>query len=168
MPPNPFWVRAFDMVKIIRSLRELDIAQLKNVYAESLNSGKDLLAAQQDFYGELMHFFKESAAYYAVLQSEGDYVAALRVEPYRDGLIVAGLETAPAHRRKGYAKKLLSAVVQQMPSGFMIYSHVDKKNDPSIAVHLACGFERKLEHAVFLDGSVSPNFCTFIKETPAQ
>ena len=156
------------MVKIIRSLRDLDIAQLKNVYAESLNCGKDLLAAQQDFYGELAHFFKEPSAYYAILQSEGDYVAALRVEPYRDGVIIAGLETAPTHRRMGYAKKLLSAVVQQMPSGVMIYSHVDKKNQPSISVHAACEFERKLEHAVFLDGSVSTKFCTFIKITPAQ
>lgn len=146
------------MVKIIRSLKDMDVRQLMDLYAE----------AEQDFYTSLLDFYSEPEAYYAVWQVEGKYLSAVRVEPYRDGWIVAGLQTAQNERNKGYAQKLLMGVLQKMPTDSKVYSHVDKRNATSIAVHLACGFEKILDHAVYLDGSVFTSSYTFLKNIPAR
>lgn len=151
------------MVKIISSKKNLDISRLEAVYAGSLSS----LSALQDFYMDTDGFFKEPLAYYCVWEEKDEYVSALRIEPYKDGWLVAGLETVPNQRNKGYAKALLSGVLQQMPENVTVYSHIEKGNAPSIAVHTACGFCIHLEHAVFLDGSVSEKSYTFITKTPA-
>lgn len=151
------------MVKIITSRNDLEISQLEHVYAGSLND----LSAFQDFYTDIDGFFKEPMAYYCVWVVNDKYMSALRVEPFRDGWLIAGLETAPNQRGKGYAKALLTAVLQKMPEKSTVYSHIDKGNVSSIAVHTACGFCKHLAHAVFLDGSVSANTYTFITKTPA-
>lgn len=145
------------MVRIIRSLKDLNVRQLMDLYG----------ATEQDFYTSLIDFYSEHDAYYAVLLVDGRYLSAVRVELYRDGWIVAGLQTAHNERNKGYAKRLLTGVLQQMPKGCKVYSHVDKRNAPSFAVHVACGFEKILDHAVYLDGSVSTNALTLMMKTPA-
>ena len=80
------------------------------------------------------------------------YFSALRLEPYEDGLLLEALETAPAHRRKGYAEKLIRAVQAEFLQ--KIYSHVSKKNTASLAVHQKCGFRQVLDYAKYIDGSV--------------
>ena len=101
----------------------------------------------------------------AVWAPEGAYQAVLRLEPYADGLLLSGLETAPGSRRRGFAKALIEAVVEKLDNDgkTIVYSHVDKQNFASLAVHASCGFERTKEYAVYSDGSVLHSSCTFCK-----
>lgn len=164
------------MLKIIHSLRDLDFDQLMQVYEEGnrengrdnypmLSTAEQLLAAQQDFYAFLQAFFKEKHAFYAVWEVEDEYKAALRLEPFLDGLLLEALETKPSERRKGYAQELINGVASylQILQHQKIYSHIHKKNTPSIAVHIACGFKNILPYARYIDGSVLHSNCTYLK-----
>ena len=157
------------MLHIVRSMKELNFAQLMEVYAESnrengdefyphMPEGQRLLQAEQDFYQYLREsFFKTEGAYYALWEQDGRYVCALRIEPYKDGVLLEALETAPEHRCRGYAKQLMEAVLAGEKK---VYSHVGKKNGPSLRVHEKCGFRRILEQAMYIDGSVNGKCCT--------
>lgn len=160
------------MLYIARTLKELNFSALMEVYSEGnrenarekypeLPEGWGLLRAEQDFYLYLQDsFFRTSGAVYAVWVEDKKYVSALRLEPYKDGLLLEALETAPAYRRKGYAETLIRAA---LPEG-KIYSHVHKKNEPSLKLHEKCGFRRISEQAVYIDGSVNSRCCTLCRE----
>ena len=167
------------MLTIVKSMRELNIGQLMAVYEESnLENGQEfypempqnqqILHAEQDFYQYLREcFFKTEGARYAIWSVNGSYVSALRLEPYQDGLLLEALETAPSHRRKGYAAALIKATLQQLDNE-KVYAHIHKKNIASLATHKSCGFCRILEHAVYIDGSVRSNSCTLCYEKTAH
>ena len=164
------------MLYIARSLSQLDFSLLMAVYEEgnrengenlypNLSEGQRLLQAEQDFYQYLRHdFFVTPGAYYAIWQEKGEYVSALRMEPYKDGVLLEGLETNPEYRRQGFAEKLLRAA---LPKEKKVYSHVDKGNAASLCIHEKCGFCRVLEHAVYIDGSVNGKCCTLCFENGA-
>lgn len=153
-------------------LREVNFRQLMEVYEEgNMENARDfypnvpdhqkLMVAEQAFYQYLQEvFFRTPGAVYALWVVDGKYVSALRLEPYQDGLLLEALETAPDQRRKGYARELICSVLEKMGDA-KIYSHVAKRNQASLAVHKSCGFHRVLEHAVYADGSVMLNHCTF-------
>ena len=147
------------MLKICRSYWELNIHQLLAVCAQTLEAESvNYFQAEQDFCDYLREdFFSADNALYALWSLEGRYVSALRIESYRDGYLLSGLETAPQDRRKGYAKCLIEAVCREY---IPIYSHVHKKNAASIALHQACGFVPVLDYGVLLDGTVSYNYLT--------
>jgi len=161
------------MLRIARSITELNFTHLMEVYAESnrengeefypeMPEGQRLLQTEQDFYQYLREsFFKTQGAYYALWVEKGVYVSALRIEPYKDGVLLEALETAPEHRRKGYAKQMVTAVLAGEKK---VYSHVGKRNLPSLRVHEACGFCRISEQAVYIDGSVNAKCCTLCFE----
>ena len=163
----------------ITSMKELNFGQLMAVYEEGnrengqefwpeLPEGQQIHLAEQDFYQYLREsFFPAEEAVYAVWSVNGKYVSALRLEPYQDGLLLEALETAPEHRRKGYAAALLRAVLEQRQN-IKIYAHIHKKNTPSLRTHESCGFHRILDHAVYIDGSVRSNSCTLCYETASQ
>lgn len=160
------------MLHIADKLGELNFRQLMDVYEEgNLENAAEfysrepqnqwLLLAEQAFHQYLREcFFLTEGARCCMWIVNGRYVSALRLEPYRDGLLLEALETLPTERRKGYAAALIKAVLAQHP-GETIYSHVGKKNIASIKTHESCGFHRILEHAVYADGSVLQNCCTF-------
>jgi len=152
------------MLIIARSLRQLHFGKLMDVYAESNSVGsKSLLQAEQDFYAYLQEsFFCDPDAFYAVWEDDGSYKAALRMEPYKDGLILTGLETVSSERRKGYATLLIRSVLQWLAQqgSITVYSHINKANKASLAVHRVCGFQKLLDHAVYIDGSVLRNSVT--------
>ena len=160
------------MLCIVKSLRELDFRQLMDVYEEgNLENaaelwpgepdGQLLLMAEQSFHQYLREcFFPTEGAYYCVWVENDRYVSALRLEPYKDGLLLEALETKPSERRRGYAAALLKAVLQEVGEK-KVYSHVGKRNTASLRTHEKCGFRRILEHAVYADGSVMTNHCTF-------
>lgn len=165
------------MLQIITSPAKLDFGQIMQVYQQSIQiSGKEnyphmdenpqILEAEQDFYLYLKTFLRERENVCAVWLLEGKYVSALRVEPYRDGVLIAGLETAPAFRGKGCAKELLSATLGYLKEKQCnkIYSHIHKDNVPSIRTHLACGFVRVADHCVYIDGSADSKSYTYIYE----
>ena len=163
------------MLRTVKTLRELDFGALMAVYAEGnrdntrdqypdLPELQGILQAEQDFYQYLREvFFPTSGAVYAVWQVDGQYVSALRLEPYRDGLLLEALETAPDQRGKGYAFALVQEVMTRLVPG-KLYSHVHKRNIPSLKLHEKLGFQRISEQAAYIDGSVNDRCCTLCKE----
>lgn len=159
------------MLRILHTMKELDFAKLMAVYEESNRENgaenypdeplfRQLFLQEENFYQYLQQvFFVTHGAVCAVWEETGEYRAALRLEPYKDGLLLEALETAPAYRRKGYARQLIQAIQAQF-SEEKIYSHVHKRNAPSLAIHEACGFQRISEQATYIDGSVNSRCCT--------
>ena len=121
---------------------------------------RQLALAEADAYGELQEFFRQPGAVQYIWQENGRYVAALRLESHRDGLLLTGLTTAPADRSRGYATALLSAVLERRDGP--VYSHIDNTNRASIRVHEKCGFVRMLDTAILLDGSASSRMGTYL------
>lgn len=163
------------MLKVVRSMKELEFSKLMAVYEEgNLENGRNrwrlepecrqIMLAEQDFHSYLCQvFFRTKDAVYLVWQEGDEYVSALRLEPYRDGLLLAALETAPRQRRKGYAGLLVRSALEQY-AGVKVYSHVDKKNTASRRTHESCGFRKVLDHAVYADGSVLHSSVTYCHE----
>lgn len=161
------------MLKLATSQKDISFSSLMDIYIEgNLENGEDrwpdlpedrrLLLAEQDFYDYLHEtFFHTPGAIYAIWEEAGKYLSALRLEPYKDGLLLEALETAPGQRRRGYAEKLIRAV-QHRTGGTKIYSHVHKSNVPSLMIHEKCGFRRIMEYAVYIDGSFNHRCCTMI------
>lgn len=162
------------MLKIIEKMCDLDSTQLMAVYSESnLENGRwrfpdlpedeQIRKAESGFLTYLREdFFGQKNAIYAVWEVERQYRSALRIEPYRDGLLLEALETAPAERRKGYAESLVRAVLcyLQQTEFTAVYSHVSKRNVQSLSVHRKCGFRRVSDTAAYIDGTVTNNACT--------
>ena len=163
------------MLILARSLRDFSFSKLMDVYIEGnmenaeecwpeLDDGQKLLRAEQEFYQYLTDvFFRTPEAVYAIWEERGNYISALRLEPYRDGRLLEALETAPSRRRQGYGVQLIKAVQEQFPNQ-RIYSHVGKKNVASLRVHEKCGFRRISEYAAYIDGSVNQRACTLCWE----
>ena len=111
---------------VAKKIHELAFGKLMEVYEEgNLKNGRELYPeesesrqialAEQDFYQYLQQvFFRTTGAVYYILEEGGRYISALRLEPYRDGMLLEALETAPNQRRKGYAAKLLRAALEQV------------------------------------------------------
>lgn len=163
------------MLRIAKKMNDFSFGKLMEVYKEgNLENGQELwpdepqgrqiALAEQEFHSYLQQvFFKTEGAAYLFWEENGCYVSALRLEPYRDGLLLEALETAPEHRKLGYAARLVSAAVDHV-SGVRIYSHVGKKNLPSLRTHDQCGFRKLLDYAVYADGSVNDRCCTLCHE----
>ena len=161
------------MLIIANNRGKLHFSQLMAVYEEGnrengaefwpeLPEYQQILNAENEFFQYLQEvFFARSDAVYCILEQNGKYVSALRLEPYKDGLLLEALETAPGHRRCGYGRKLIQAVLEQYGDQ-KIYSHVSKRNLPSLRIHETCAFQRILEYAVYVDGSVNRRSCTFL------
>ena len=117
------------MLKIVNSMNQLDFSKLMYVYSEgNTQNGAELYPhltiesqireAELDFYRYLNDiFFRIADAFYAVLESNNHYLAALRMEPYRDGWILCALETTPSERNRGHAAELINSVKNHLPQG---------------------------------------------------
>ncbi len=155
------------MLIIARQIRDLDFSQLMDVYRQdNLKNGRSLWETEQNFYEFLSQiFFQTPGAVYAVWAVEGRYVSALRLEPFQDGMLVEALETAPGHRRRGCGTDLMNAVIAWLAGEreHLLYSHVSKRNRPSLALHSKCGFVRVLDHAVYIDGTVLQSAVTMVR-----
>lgn len=161
------------MLHLVKRYSELRFSQLMEVYEEGnlenaqafwpdLSENEQILRAEQEFGAYLREdFFKNDGAYYALWEENGKYRSALRLEPYEDGMLLEALETRPDCRGKGYATMLMQAVLAIETR--KIYSHVSKKNTASLRTHEKCGFQKILDHAVYVDGSVSTNSVTLCK-----
>lgn len=159
------------MLEVFDSLKSLNFRMLMDVYAQSnrenaedffpqLSGTQGIAMVEQQFYTYLQEvFFKTQNSRYCVWAEAGKYVSALRLEPYRDGLLLEALETAPEQRRKGYGSSLMLTALAQI-QGEPVYSHVGKRNAASLTLHTGCGFEKIQDFAVYIDGSVSQNAVT--------
>lgn len=167
-----------DMLTIVRRIQDLDFSQLMQIYIEGneengqlqyphLSADQQILMAEQDFYNYLSAvFFKTPGSFYALWAFDGRYQSALRVEPYLDGYLLAALETRPEARRNGYACMLINATCAFLAERGVskLYSHVGKRNIPSLRTHERCKFTAVLDYAVYVDGSVTHNSLTFCRE----
>ena len=154
-----------------KNMKELNFDRLMQVYAEGNRENaqtfyphmapeKGQLCAEQDFWNYLTEdFFRQKGACYAIWEDGGEYISALRLEPWEDGFLLEALETQPDHRRRGYAKTLITEVQKTLPET-IIFSHVSKRNKPSLAAHRACGFQIIKDTVRLLDGTVSSNSYT--------
>ena len=168
------------MIITARRLSELDFPKLMEVYEEEnrreggrLLPGKDWQTQKEQIHEEARLylrdvFFRQKEAAVYVLAEDGIYLSALRLEAYRDGVLLQSLETRPDRRRQGHADRLIRQVLAMLPGGTRVYSHVDRRNGASEGVHLGCGFERQLEFAVLLDGTVTTQYRTFYLETKKE
>ena len=151
------------MLMTAKSMKELNFGKIMDVYTDSFKGRNE----QEDFYLYLLDFFKGLDARYYIWEVDDEYFVVLRMEVYKDGFLLSGLHTKKRDRNRGFAKLLLKAVcdLYDMP----VYSHVDKRNIPSMRTHLSCGFQKILDYAVFIDGSVSWNSCTLCyKQNPCR
>lgn len=156
------------MLKSAEKFTELDFEQLMGVYAEGNEENAEYFEitvqeAERRFAEYLREsFFPRRGAVYCVWVVDGCYQAALRLEPYQDGLLLEALETRPESRRRGYAKSLIRAVQARLGEreGLRVYSHVAKRNRASLRTHLACGFFQVQDCAREIDGTVSTNAVT--------
>ena len=170
------------MLYVAKQLCQLSFEQLMEVYREgNLENGRilapfdsqarQLQLAEQDFHSYLAEtFFPVRGAMYAVWEVEGKYVSALRLEPYRDGLLLEALATAPQERRKGYASALIRAVEEKLctKAPLRLYAHVAKKNTPSLKTHASCGFLKISDSALYIDGSADSRCVTLLFEAPKK
>ena len=166
------------MLQIAEAYSELDLSAVDRIYGEFLiesarenypDAGKDygIALAREDFHSYLRDFFRDGEkAFYAFWVVDGVCVSALRMEGYRDGLLIEALETQPDMRCKGYASLLLRAAAAYADEKYHlpIYAHVGKKNNASLAVHRKCGFETILDHAEYIDGTVTQRAVTVCKK----
>lgn len=161
------------MLVNVDSFEELDFSSLMEIYLEGNQENAEY------FYGEEPperglalairdakrylrdDFFLRPGARYYIWTENGKYISALRLEPHADGLLLEALETRPDRRRMGYGKKLIAAVLAQLPVGTHIYSAVTKWNEASLAFHNACGFCKYLDYCVESDGTISNDHVTF-------
>lgn len=64
-----------------------------------LTRDEGIKKAEQNFYQYLQNnFFCNEGVVYAIWEEDGQYISALRLEPYQDGLLLEALETKPSYR----------------------------------------------------------------------
>lgn len=139
------------MLKLIYSMTELDTEQLLAVYKGQSWNEEEMLSYLRE------NFFRQTGAFYAIWEENATYRAAVRFGPYKDGLLLHSLETASDDRRKGYAYQLIIQVLDYLRSTGckVVYSHINKRNKPSLMLHKKCGFEIVSDSAIYLDGTVT-------------
>ena len=133
-----------DMYRMVHSVySEASYEIAKEKYPEM----QDLSEAIQEeeyyfvekFLGKFMN--KDENTYY-VWEANGEWVSALRITKLDGFYFMEALETAPEHRKKGYASELIKALIQKFKETghFVIRSNVRKINSASLATHKKCGF----------------------------
>lgn len=164
------------MLLLCDRLSQIRFGQLMQVYAEGaaengadsypyLSTNEQILRAEQDFFAYLQSgFFTQPGDLYCIWEEQGQYVSALRLQQYQDGLLLEALETHPAHRHRGYAQKLILSVFDELKPN-RVYSHIGHKNMPSQATHHACGFRKISDSARYADGSVNSRCGTYLYES---
>ena len=152
----------------ITNYQQLDPAALMAVYAESnrenaeemfpeLDKEEAVRKVEEGFLDFLKNdFFAKERNTYFVLAEDGEGLAALRTTELPDRLFyLEALETRPDSRRRGYAAKLITAVIAELKKAgpFRLRDCVDKMNIPSVKTHEKCGFRIVGDGYDFLSGN---------------
>ncbi|MBE7001375.1 MAG: GNAT family N-acetyltransferase [Ruminococcaceae bacterium] len=162
------------MTVFVFCMNELNTEQLLAVYRdENQTKGRifypdaspfeQLMQVEEDFLSYLREdFFCQKDAFYALLDDGKSYCSAVRLEPYKDGMLLEGIATIHDKRRQGYAAQLLTDVLTFLRTTryARVYAHVAKNNIASMKLHKKCGFQEISDFAAFIDGSVSHQSCT--------
>lgn len=159
------------MLLLLRHPYEIDIQQFMAVCQKSnIEQGRksypnfsaydQLQIVESNLSDYLRESMLEGTLKCAVWAPDGKYKAVLRLEEYRDGYLIAGLETAVNERRKGYASALIHSLLTSFPNT-VFYSHVMNGNAASVRLHEKCGFIKIKDTAAYLNGTVSTNAATY-------
>lgn len=161
------------MLLLCYQRKELNFSSLMEVYEEGnrlngaehypdLPAGQQLMRAEQDFFSYLQTvFFSQPGDIYCIWEEDGRYVSALRLQAFRDGLLLEALETHPQYRCRGYAHRLIQEVLVQLHPE-RVYSHISPRNGASVAVHSKAGFRKISNHARYADGSFNSHCGTYL------
>ena len=159
------------MLITVTTYTQLDTAALMAVYAESnrenaeemfpeLDQADGVLKVETGFLDFLKtDFFAKQNNTYFVLEEGGEWLAALRTTELPERLFyLEALETRPDARRRGYAAKLINAVIAELSKGgpFRLRDCVDKMNIPSVKTHEKCGFRIVGDGYDCLSGDTKP------------
>ncbi len=150
------------MLTYISDIKNLPFFEICHVYGQSLerSTSEGFWQEKHGLYHELQSFITERKGILALWRTEQGIESILRMEKYNDGYLIQSLETCPESRRKGFAFCLMTAVLEDCPSGTLLYSHVKKNNIASMHLHLKCGFQILTDMARLLDGTVSNRYAT--------
>ena len=143
------------MLRRFERFADLDGRKLMDVYAESNRENAEEFFPDDDvqmgigkveegFLDFLKNdFLPKPENTYWVLEENGVYLAALRLTELEDRLFyLEALETHPGFRQRGYAVRLLRAVIGELKKTgpFRICDCVGKRNTPSVKTHEKAGF----------------------------
>lgn len=156
------------MLRIFQQMNEPEMYRLvREIYPEGcienasdkhpeLTDLTDAIKEEEDYFVEfLKRFFKQEQNTYYVLETNAQWVSALRLTKINDFYYMESLETAPEHRKNGYAARLINEVITYLSQygPVMIRSNVNKKNEASLATHRKCGFTIEEENGInYLSG----------------
>lgn len=133
-----------DGQKLMALYRESNRENTDYFYPELTDKEEALKKAEQEYLRYIKNdFLSAGSNEYWILEENGVWVCALRLYKIRDTLYyIEALETHPDFRKMGYAKQLLSGVIEALKKRgpFRLCDCVDKKNPASLKTHESCGF----------------------------
>lgn len=133
----------YRMVHEIYSEASYEIAKEKHPEVEKIEDLEEAIKAEELYFMEfLKKFMSKTQSKYYVLGVNGQWVSALRLTEVEGFYYMEALETAPEHRKKGYASQLISEVIALLKTRgeVIMRSNVRKTNEASLVTHKKCGF----------------------------
>ncbi|MBQ6415067.1 MAG: GNAT family N-acetyltransferase [Butyrivibrio sp.] len=162
-----YTLESLDFPKLMEVYRESNEDNVSYFYPEETNLDKGRHLVEQKFHDYLRaDFYNKPGNRYYSLEDNGAWLSAIRlfsVEGKDNTYFAEALETAPTHRRKGYARKMMELLFDHLGSegSFEITDTVNKSNEASLQFHLSCGFEIYKDPACcVLNGNVDENAYT--------
>lgn len=141
-----------NMYRMIHSVypeASYEIAKDKHPKMQDLS---EAIREEEQYFVEkfLGKFMSKNENTYYVWEVDGEWVSALRLTKLDGYYFMEALETAPEHRKKGYASELIKAVIQKFEEvgPTVIRSNVRKTNAASLATHQKCGFVIEGENGI--------------------
>ena len=161
-------MEALDVPRLMELYRESNLENVPALFPEEADCEEGLRRVEAGFRDFLeTEFFQTPGSRYYVLEDRERWTAALRMRPVpgtAGGWYAEALETAPALRRRGYARRLMElccyALAEEGP--FTLSDRVSLHNEASLAFHNSVGFARLEGPALSpLSGESNPRTCGF-------
>lgn len=149
------------MLLKIRELLDSDTTSLMDIYQESSKNNvsyffpeiidiEEGIKKANKAYLEYIRndFLKRNNTCYYIWKDNGIWVSAMRLYKIKGSIyFMEALETHPLYRKRGYAEKLISSVIEELKQDgdFEMRSYVNINNVASRRTHIKCGFEESSE-----------------------
>ncbi len=167
---------SLDFPKLMEVYRESNAENAAEFFPDETDPERGRHLVEQKFYDYLKDdFFRREGVRYYVLEEGSKWVSAVRLFPVSGNddeepetgtpkaWYAEALETAPAFRRHGFARKMMALLSDRLGSEgpFEISDTVSRTNAASLQFHLSCGFEIYRDPACCaLNGKINENACT--------
>ena len=150
------------MLLKITALADADIPKIMAIYAEGNRENAEYfypdipveagIAKEERKFAKMLReeFFTKSENAMYVWQTDGRWVAALRLTEMDEFYYLEALETRPDQRKQGYGTALLKGLCASLcaQGPVVIRDCVRKRNEASLRTHLAAGFVIERESGV--------------------